>query len=376
MYVNPDGAVLPCCVASWWIHLGNVQEHSIEDIWNNQQYKQLRLDMLNGIESKSCESCYKNEAIGIKSARQGFNQKFKEYIPLADKTNKDGSLDQMELHYFDVRWSNICNFKCRSCASTYSSSWATEDKKKDIFIFAGGSNNDNLYDQFVPHLSGMKEIYFAGGEPLLTDKHYEILEHLIATGNTNVHLRYNTNLSILRYKNKNVIDLWSKFNNIDVFASLDSWGERAEYIREGTVWADIESNIKLIRQQVPHVNLQISSVVSVFNVATFDKFIDYVVDQGLFDIKKLDPSFYNIQHPEHFSFDTLPDDFKKSLADQLEIKTYNASIDRQIKSIVNQLRSSQFNNDLKDKLIQSNQHFDSIRNRNFKKTFPEYESLF
>ena len=120
-----------------------------------------------------------------------------------------------------------------------------------MYIFAGGDSNDSLYNQFKkPHFKNIKVFYFAGGEPLMTDKHYEILEHLIETGNTKVTLEYNSNVSRLKYKNKSIIDLWNKFENVTVSASLDSWGSRAEYIREGTDWDKVESNLQTIKEKM------------------------------------------------------------------------------------------------------------------------------
>jgi sulfatase maturation enzyme AslB (radical SAM superfamily) len=235
--------------------LGNVQSQTINEVWNGEKYRTMRKNMLSGKKCDECAACYKIEESGANSPRQSHTNKFKKYIPLADTTNPDGSVE-MNLRYFDVRWSNICNFKCRSCSSTYSSSWATEDinagHNKKVFIFAGGNSNDDLYNQFLPHFVNIEEFYFAGGEPLLTDKHYDILEYLISIGKTNVKLHYNTNFSNLKYKDKSIISLWKHFSNIQVYASLDSWGDRAEYIREGTDWKLIEDNFRLIRQELPH----------------------------------------------------------------------------------------------------------------------------
>jgi radical SAM protein with 4Fe4S-binding SPASM domain len=230
-YTNPDGSVLPCCIGDHNKPLGNVQHNSIIEIWNSEQYKSMRLNMLSGKKCDECTSCYHAESAGVKSFRQSVNQEYADFLDFAEDTNTDGSLDSMKLKYLDIRWSNICNFKCRSCSSTYSSSWATEDNKhgqsKKVYIFSGGENNNNLYDQIKPHLSDIKEIYFAGGEPLLMDKHYEILEYLIATDNTDIKIRYNSNLSSLFFKNISVIDLWKRFSNVHLNVSLDSWGIRA-----------------------------------------------------------------------------------------------------------------------------------------------------
>jgi radical SAM protein with 4Fe4S-binding SPASM domain len=114
IYANPDGSVLPCCVADHHLHLGNTRNNSIKEIWNNQNYKTLRKKMLAGEQCRECTACYQSENNNNTSSRLSNNEKFKDYMHLVDQTNDDGSLEDMNLVYFDVRWSNICNFKCRS----------------------------------------------------------------------------------------------------------------------------------------------------------------------------------------------------------------------------------------------------------------------
>lgn len=372
MYVNADGSVLPCCIADHHQHIGNVQQNKIVEIWNDDAYKTMRKNMLAGEQCSQCTACYKTEEAGGSSFRQSITKQFVDFVPYAEKTNADGTLTEMNLHYFDVRWSNICNFKCRSCSSTYSSSWAKEDGKDNIFIFAGGNNNDDLYEQFKPHLQNMKEIYFAGGEPLLMDKHYEILEYLVKIGKTDVKLRYNTNLSNLAYKKKSVLDYWKKFSNVTVFASLDSWGERAEYIREGTEWNLIEQNIKTIQHTTPHVRLGVSSVISAFNVGSLIPFIDKITELMGNNVLL---NFYNLINPDYYSFNILPGKVLDIIVHQLSNVKYDDNITHQISNVLMNLKTSQYNPDLHYKFVEKTMYYDKLRNKDFKKTFPEIQHL-
>lgn len=377
-YANPDGDVLPCCIGDYAQPLGNVQQNSINEIWNNDRYKSMRLKMLTGQRCSECNSCYQNEDVNVNSFRQTSNTEYSEFIKLADSTNSDGSLDTMELKYIDIRWSNICNFKCRSCSSTYSSSWATEDNKqggdKKVFIFAGGKNNDSLFDQLKPHISGVKEIYFAGGEPLLMDKHYEILNHLIDTGNTDIKIRYNSNLSSLTFKNLSVIDLWKNFSNVHLNISLDSWGTRAEYIREGTDWVTVEQNFKKVKEACPHIYMGIASVISVFNVYTLPEFMDYMVENNFVENNTM-ISFYCLINPEFYSFNILNADIKNKIIDKLLSKKYKL-FDYQIKEVIRHLESSEFNETTQHLFKENTQYYDAIRNRKFIDTFPELAEFY
>ena len=375
VYANPDGNVLPCCIGDYRMPMGNVQENTIEEIFNNDKFKTMRSNMLSGKQCEECTACYTNEEVGNNSLRQTVNRQFEKYIPDALSTQSDGTLDEMKLRYLDVRWINYCYFNCRSCSSTYSSSWATEVCKDKVYIFAGGDSNDDLYQQFEPHFDTIEEFYFAGGEPLLTDKHYDILEYLLDAGRTDVKLRYNTNLSVLRYKNKNVLDMWKRFENVNVGASIDSWGSRAEYIREGTDWNTIEENLRMIRQETPHVNLQTDTVVSIFNIFTIPEFIRYMIDNDLVDKETYNPQFYNLINPEYYSIQLLDKSQRSVIIERLLNCRFTTRIDSKLMKLVNHLRESDIKLELIGELDQQNRKYDALRSRDFAETFPELREI-
>ena len=305
---------------------------------------------------------------------------FKEDLPLIEKTNSDGSLDEMKLRYMDVRWSNICNFKCRTCSASFSSTWAQEDNengdKKDIFIFAGGKDNDSLYKQFKPHFKDVKVFYFAGGEPLVTDKHYDILEHLIETNNTDVALHYNSNLSNLFYKKKCITELWNKFTDVKVAASLDSWGDRAEYIREGTEWSVIIDNLNRVKNDSPHVNITFNSVISVFNILTITDFLTYMESNGF---KTNHGVLYNLVHPDHYHINVLPSNLKQLAYQKIVAHAqtvHNKGMSMQLQGVLDYINDSKFDEIAQGRFIANTLHYDKIRNRSFSKTFPELKDAF
>jgi len=375
LYANPDGNVLPCCVGDYRLPLGNVQKNTIKEVWNSDKFKDMRLNMLAGKKCNECVSCYNDEEANNRSFRQSSNKQYSEFLSIVDDTNDDGSLDNITLKYLDIRWSNICNFKCRSCSGTYSSSLAKEEARDKIYIFAGGNSNDFLYKQIEPYLSSINEIYFAGGEPLLMDKHYEILNTLIDTNNTDIKIRYNTNLSSLKYKDIVVTDLWKEFSNLHVSVSLDSWSERAEYIREGTDWNRIISNLRFIKQECPQIHIGIASVISVFNVYTLPDFIEYMNDNDLID-KDMYAVMYSLINPNFYSFNIFPNLLKQQIIDKLTKVNYNTQLQTQINNVISLLKKSHFDPALQVEFKKNTEHFDSIRNKSFIKTFPELKNFY
>ena len=105
------------------------------------------------------------------------------------------------------------------------------------------------------------------------DEHWYVMNKLVELGRTDVQVHYNTNLSKLTYKDYDAIELWKNFKNINIGASLDDSHARAEYIRKGTVWSDIENNITRIKTELPNIDFYISATVDFFNV--FPEFEEY-----------------------------------------------------------------------------------------------------
>lgn len=381
MFVDTNGAVWPCCQAKSNDPLGNVQKDSIKDIWNSESYKQMRLKMLKGEKCNECTTCYTEEDRGITSARQRKLNEYKHLIDLKDKTNSDGSLDNLKLHHFDVRWSNICNFKCRTCTPSLSSSIAKEQKQLDsstpIYIQAGGKTNNDLLEQFIPHFKDIETFYFAGGEPLITEQHYTILETLIRQGRTqDVAINYSTNLSTLVYKDKSLFDLWKNFSDVSLQASLDSWGTRAEYIREGTDWNAIEANIKTIRQQTPHVRINVQTVVSIFNIGTLSDFLDHMLSTT-FSEENFSPEFINVIQPDFFSLSVLDKDTAYKFSSKLKksLTRYRPHVQLQLSNVIKWLDSAIYDVNLHQQFVKEIALRDQLRNKYLVNYIPELAHL-
>jgi hypothetical protein len=167
--------------------------------------------------------------------------------------------------------------------------------------------------EHIPHLD---QIYFAGGEPLIMEEHNRILKLLIEKGNTNVRLIYNTNLNELRYKKESVLELWKHFPNVCVAASLDDMGDRAEIIRSGTNWAQVEQNIRDLKEQCPHIDFMISPTLSAMNIWNFTQFHRYMVESGFIEAKDFNLNI--LQGPEAYRIDVLPADVKAKFKAEFE----------------------------------------------------------
>jgi len=266
--VEPNGDVKNCIISKDVI--GNLKENSIEElIGKNSSIKQ---EMLLGKFPKSCEGCYLQEKhrgtnFDSISSRLYYAKEITPHIPKDLLENADN----FKLHHVDVRWSNKCNLACTYCAPEYSSKWQTELGEK----ITKKSTTDNLKEFLYSNIKNLKNVYLAGGEPMLMKENKEFLE-LLLKHNPDVHIRVNTNLSKTK---TGVFDLLCQFKNVHWTVSVESTEKEFEYIRFHGVWKDFLDNLKIIRKNKHKISLNMLYFVlnykSIFNTIDFFKSLDF-----------------------------------------------------------------------------------------------------
>jgi sulfatase maturation enzyme AslB (radical SAM superfamily) len=170
----------------------------------------------------------------------------------------------------------------------------------------------DAWEQLVEHIDHVEQIYFAGGEPLLMDEHYRILDELVRRKKFNVRLVYNTNFTHTELKDRSVFEYWKLFDSVSIGASLDDQGARAEYIRKGTDWAVVENNRRNMMKICPEVDFYISPTLSIMNAWSITDFHRDWVEKGL--IKAQDLNVNILQDPPHYRIDIATAEYKQQLA--------------------------------------------------------------
>ena len=205
--------------------------------------KNVRKQMLNGEQPPSCIKCYKEEAAGHKSKREWETHYWRQRTDLdqllAD-TTEDGEVPP-QLAYIDLRFGTKCNLRCVMCSPHDSSDWVkdwkavypkvqNENLKQTMVWDNKGKNfgasynwhkkNPKFWEQFYQQVPNMKQIYFAGGESLIIEEHYEILEEVIRQGYASkMEIRYNSNGVEWR---DDLLELWKHFKLVRFHYSVDS----------------------------------------------------------------------------------------------------------------------------------------------------------
>lgn len=306
MYPAPNGNVLPCCVADHGKPVGNLKQNSLEEIWDSPGIKQLRQDMLDDKPNAMCSMCDSIDAKGGTSKRQISNTVFKQHIPIATEVDT-----KFNMRFWDVRFSNLCNLRCRTCSQDFSTSWYQDAKKMNRIpvwqespLLYPGKHEHDLFEQMMQNIQHIDGINFAGGEPLMMAEHYAVLDELLKAGKTDTRIVYNTNLSSLTFKDKNVLDYWEKFTNIRISISIDGSGARGELIRKNLVWDELVENFQQVKARVPHADINVTATLGAMNSYHIVDFHKELVAMRLIEPR----DFYIIllHQPAHLRLNVLP----------------------------------------------------------------------
>lgn len=388
MHLWPNSSAHYCCVSDSSKPIG-MYDGDLGKLANADTIKQVRKNMLHDLPSEACKRCYELEKNGVYSLRKNSNSKFSKYFEEVERTAADGSIEKLTMRYLDIRFSNRCNLKCRSCGPELSSSWVPDQKK----LFPGDWDNkptiieidkQKLWADLMPHLLHIEEAYFAGGEPLITEEIYSILDYWLENNYTTPQIGFTTNFNNLNFKSKNIIEYWKRFPKITVSASLDASGSRAEYMRKGTNWDKIVENRKLMLAECPEVKFEITPTISIFNVWHFPDFHMDWLQQGLLTHNDLRLNL--LTNPMNMSIKIIPVAKRKPIIEKwintkeeiLRLFGIKPSMFSQTAegydAIIRSLKEDEYVN-LQSEFFKRNRLVDKLRQENFYKVFPEMKDI-
>jgi len=391
MHAFPDGRAYPCCLSDYWHPMGDLRKNTMAEVWNQEAYRTMRQNMLEDKPCKECTKCYEQEQHGAFSMRNDSNRNYGHYISEVDNTLPDGTNPDFRIRYWDVRFSNLCNFSCRTCGPIFSSNWYKDHvklygRKPDVLgrdmlrVEYTTGDEDGMLAQMEPHIPYLEQVYFAGGEPLIMKEHYFMLEKLIEAGKTDIRLQYNTNFSELHFKDKHVFEYWKHFKNVSVGASLDASGARAELMRKGTDWKQTIQNRERMMQEVPHVDFYVSSTISAMNVLHVLDFHREWTELGLVNAKDWNVNI--CQSPEWYRVDIFPQEFKDAVIypayqKHLEWLEPQDNLKRATSGYQSIMSLMQGNNNTEgwNQFKREIYKLDKLRGEDFWQTFPEFAKL-
>lgn len=390
--MDVNGSSRPCCKFAQpspdsAYQLTNLQDGSLEDVWNGAAMQRLRRDFRAGAQPGECSSCWNEEAAGIPSFRQTY---------LADRgistaPDYDATTPAVPAA-LDLKLTNACNLKCRICGPVASSLWLREElaaagdhpdpylvENKDYFRANKITHDeDNLatFRRWLPHLD---HVELTGGEPMLSRENREILELIVAEGRPEaMTLLLTTNATVV---DERILDLLPAFKAVGLTLSIDDIGARFEYERAPGRWTDAEAIIdRYAAMQSRSVQVSINCSVSPFNVLYLPELVAWL--QG-----RTGPAIHlnlNLVHyPRHYCVQVLPQPVKDAVAARLQDELLGRGrgcpryIATQVREVVDFMDGGDATADA-DEWEQSlavTRRRDDIRGERFDATFPELAAL-
>jgi organic radical activating enzyme len=371
------------------------KEMTVEEWHSSDLLKSIKSDLLQGKVPSTCVGCKNNEDAGLKSMRAhawGWNRVGPE--PIYEEMYWYNKLDMdtpQNPRRIELRFTNLCNMKCRQCDEVSSSMWAKEKIKHidNPIIEFKHQGHQELYfsnesdgiikpiDSIVESVTrlaltstNLRKVCFTGGEPFLIKGYYDFLDALIENKvNERVEIDVFTNCSIL---NEKFTSRLAKFKKVYFIMSIDGVGKTAEYIRHGTDWPVVEKNIlhfnSLTGVFVPGVNVAISTY-TLLDMANFANFLMRLYH----DNNRILHKGYAASSPPWVDFKNLPKHLRLKAIDEID-KSLKILTAPNYKPFVNDLlviRDILKNEDpvSPEEFISHTKTLDEIRGENFEDVF-------
>lgn len=326
----------------------NFNHTTLEEAWNSSYMRNVRKMMLQGEKPASCLKCYKEEDAGHLSKRNWETEYWSNRYDLAElvaETQQDGSTP-VKIRYIDLRMGSKCQLACVMCSPHDSSGWIKEwqeiypqiqnEKLKNTSQWEnkgrvhGASynwhkNNPRFWNELMEQVPNMYQLYFAGGESLIIEEHYDLLEECIKRGYAkNIELRYNSNAVEWR---DDLFDLWNEFKRVRFHYSIDAYGEQNDYIRYPSSWKHQEEVFWKLDQTSSNVEVTTATTVMLLNIGYIPEFVKWKVNAGF---KKICPwpfgaggiNMHFAYWPPQLNVKVLPKDIKQKITDKYEQEFY------------------------------------------------------
>jgi len=345
IYSNSNGKWAACCLSKSPGH--TTENTSLMEWYNSEHMNNLRDEMI-GLSNSSeninafCKICVNQEInegsstrlkwiSNLKSDRKkGVDKTVEEYVNTNKISFKDNNYRFLELK---LRiFGNLCNLSCFMCWPQNSSSRMNDVNKMANPIWKKMLVDPSMSKFFSKGKSLMKEqpadkfrttideirsfskniesVKITGGEPLMLDSHYELLDMFIETGDAkDIRLKYQTNLTKFDRGKNNFISYLHQFRSTHISASIDSYGIYDEYLRKGTDSKLVANNLKVV-ENLDKVTVHIASTVTNLSVLRLKEFYKRYKNYKIESFILTTPEFLNIKH--------LPDEIKKFLIEDLK----------------------------------------------------------
>ncbi len=320
-YVKENGTYNVCCYARDADVVGDdgrrlhvLNGHTHDDVVNSKFVRDVKSQMMRGEWPKICADCESAEKLGGGYRFEKLGQcDQNELRELVARTEADGTSPPVlsQVHY---SLGNTCNLRCRSCGPWSSTRWLNETHlleggKLSRESFSGKDyqwyRDEAAWKPLLDSLHNTQVVHFSGGEPMLIPQMLQLLQRMIAAGESHhIVLYYNTNVTNVPGE---IRDLWPHFKGVTLTCSIDGFGRINDYIRNPSVWSEIDANLTHFDDQFDEYgisSIRIGCVVQVYNVLRLNELMEYVDKKNFKHVRTIIMS--PLQHPDHLNVRILP----------------------------------------------------------------------
>ena len=434
------------CLAKWTqvtMHLQNGHTHSCHHpsphfisvdelkqnkyaLHNTEHKIEQRKQMLAGEQPKECQYCWNIENLnkGYLSDRHYKSGEYwsREYY---DEIVKNPLIKEFLPSYVEVSFSNVCNFGCMYCSPQVSSKWVEDitkygsynlkDFKHHDLSYLKSQNlmpiperEDNPYTdafwEMWPELYKKLRVFrITGGEPLLSKHTWKILKYIQENPNPDLEIIINSNLCVqdqfidrlIAVGNDLIVN--NKVKRFEIYTSIESFDEQAEYIRYGMDFKQFIDNLNKVVTQIPMIAWKSKVVIMVtYNILSIPKFrkllqwlLDYRKEHAPNDWKNIWIDVSYLRYPDWQSINLIDANLLSIMEqdlvfmkeqDQTLVGHYGFQ-DTEIEKFSRAIEYAKSNINT-DHTIHRNRfyyfynEYDRRKNINFLKTFPELKEFY
>jgi hypothetical protein len=351
------------CLAKWYqvtMHLHNGHTHSCHHTkthlvplselmsnptaLHNTQFKKLRRkEMLTGVRPSECAYCWDIEETSFDNVSDRVVKSSDLWAePFFERARTSHWDDDIVPTYVEVSFSNNCNFCCSYCGPWASSKWTEEVKQYGGYPTSGHFNNieylvaqkqmpiaetdSNPYVkafwEWWPDLYPRLKVFrITGGEPLLSKHTMRVLRWILDHPHPDLQLSVNSNLGIPDHIYKEFLNIVKEIvergciKSFEFYTSVDAYGQRAEYIRNGLNYNNWLANIRTFFKVIPNQHLVIMCAFNALSITSFGRLY-----MDVLELRKAYPDTRSnaepggriridlpyLRHPEHQSIMVLP----------------------------------------------------------------------
>lgn len=378
LHINTQNKVLPCCISDnglYYEDFPDATSGDVNSVMNSEVFKKIRRDMLDNKPVKYCFQCYELEKYGNHSSRKHSNNKY--LTPqLEEKIKNETAFDGefvFDIFYFDVRFSNVCNYKCRMCGANYSTKWYEDLDYKIDGPLISIDNIKEYCNQNIEYFKNLKYVYFAGGEPLVQKQHYEFLEWCIEN-NLDPELYYQSNGSILNYSKFDILNLWNNFSKVTYSVSIDCFGKIGEYIRTGYQDKKVRENLNKVYNFFGSNNeIIINSTFMIYNALFITEFFDEIDLEPWVINNNVYPQL--LIYPEYLQPKVLPKELKEKAIFKINNSKWYKQFPEKFEALLNNLKDES-SEELWNNFIEHTKNLDKKRKENLITVIPEFEGYY